>query len=151
MNKKQLANIEKLLMDIPTRLCRNMNNAFVNVILKEFAKDLAQHHFMILKALQAKDKFYVTEIVKMLGITKSQMTSSIDKLIKFGYVKRDYDENDRRKIYISITEEGAEMSNKIQRYMKEQFEMSMGELSQQDLDYLENGLKVLFKFCTLNN
>ena len=151
MKKKQLTNIEKLLMDIPTRLCRNMNNTFVSVILKEFAKDLAQHHFMILKALQAKDKFYVTEIVKMLGITKSQMTSSIDKLIKFGYVKRDYDENDRRKIYISITEEGAETSNKIQQYMKKQFEISIGELSQQDLDYLENGLKVLFKFCTLNN
>ena len=151
MNKIQLENIEKLLMDIPTRLCRNMNNTFVNVILKEVAKDLAPHHFMILKALQAKDKFFVTEIVKMLGITKSQMTSSIDKLIESGFVKRDYDKNDRRKIYISITKEGTEMSNKIQGYMKEQFEMSIGELSQKELDDLENGLNVLFKFCTLNN
>jgi len=106
MDEQQLEHLGELLMIIPTKMCRNMDKRFVNTILKDFSKDLAKHHFMIMKMLQKKDKFYVTEIVKYLGITKSQMTASVDKLLSLGYVEREADKNDRRKIFISLTKEG---------------------------------------------
>ena len=121
MDKNQLDKIEEMLMIIPTKMCRNMDHRFVNIILKDISKELAKHHFMILKMLQEKDKFYVTEIVQMLGITKSQMTASVDKLLKLGYVKRFADTEDRRKIFVSITKEGNEITKKIHKRIKEQF------------------------------
>jgi len=149
MDKDQISRIEEMLMMIPTKMCRNMEQQFVNIIIKDISKDLAKHHFMILKMLQEKNKFYVTEIVQMLGITKSQMTVSIDKLLKLGYVDRFTDTQDRRKIYVSITKKGSLITNKIYTRIKEQFNEDIQILSQEELNKLEQGLIVLKKFCSL--
>ena len=150
MKTGQINRIEEMLMIIPTRMCRNMDQRFVNFILKDISKELAKHHFMILKMLQEKKKFYVTEIVQMLGITKSQMTASVDKLLKLGYVERWTDTTDRRKIYVSITKDGKQISDKINARIKERFNEDIKVLSQNELNELEKGLKVLNKFCSLN-
>jgi len=148
MDKNQVSRIEEMLMIIPTKMCRNMDQRFVNVILKDISKDIAKHHFMILKMLQEKDKFYVTEIVQMLGITKSQMTASVDKLLKLGYVDRFADTQDRRKIYVSITKEGNKITKQIYTRIKERFDEDVQILSQEELNKLEQGLVVLKKFCS---
>ncbi len=150
MNTKQISSIEEMLMIIPTKMCRNMDQRFVNIILKDTAKDLAKHHYMILKTLQEKEKFYVTEIVQMLGITKSQMTISVDKLLKLGFVERWADNSDRRKIYVSITKNGEKVTEKINKRIKERFYEDIKVLSQTELDELEKGLKILNKLCSIN-
>ena len=143
----QIDRIEELLSIIPTRMCRNMNNRFVNVILKDLADNLAKHHFMILKMLEGNGKLYVTEIVNDLGITKSQMTASVNKLLDLKYVERISDTKDRRKIYISITEEGSIITRKICNRMKDVFKEDIKILNQSELDKLEAGLEVLNKVC----
>jgi len=150
MDKKQISKIEEMLMIIPTKMCRNMDQHFVNVTLKNIPVKIAKHHFMILKMLQKKDRFYVTEIVHILGITKSQMTASVDKLIKLRFVKRQTDDKDRRKNYISLTNEGLEITKKVTTEIKERFHENIEKLSEQDIIDLEKGLKVLTKFCIQN-
>ncbi|MCK5029396.1 MAG: MarR family transcriptional regulator [Bacteroidales bacterium] len=151
MDNQQITRIEEMLMAIPTKMCRNMEQRFVNYILKDISKEIAKHHFMILKMLQEKEKFYVTEIVQMLGITKSQMTASVDKLLQLGYVERWADTKDRRKIFISLTKEGSLITEKINTRIKERFHKDIDVLSQNELDELEKGLKVLNKLCTIND
>ena len=147
MKNNQIDRIEEMLMIIPTKMCRNMDQRFVNFILKDISADLAKHHFMIMKMLQEKEKFYVTEIVQVLNITKSQMTASVDKLLKMGFVERWADTSDRRKIYLSITKEGKKITKKISTRIKERFHEDIQILNQDDLNDLEKGLKVLAKFC----
>ena len=150
MDKGQINRIEEMLMVIPTKMCRNMDQRFVNFILKDLSKDIAKHHFMVMKMLQEKEKFYVTEIVQMLGITKSQMTASVDKLLKLGYVERWADTADRRKIYVSITKDGNKITKKIITRIKDRFYEDIKVLTQNELDELEKGLKVLNKLCSLS-
>jgi len=150
MDNDQIDRIEEMLMIIPTKMCRNMNQRFVNFILKDQSKELAKHHFMILKMLQEKEKFYVTEIVQMLGITKSQMTTSVDKLLQLGYVERWADTSDRRKIYVSITKEGNILTEKINTRIKERFHEDIKVLTENELNDLEKGLKVLNRFCSIS-
>ena len=78
------------------------------------------------------------------------MTSSIDKLLKLGYVKRWPDTSDRRKIYVSITKNGKQITEKINTRIKERFHEDIKVLSQHELNELEKGLKVLNKFCSLS-
>ena len=148
MHNDQIDRIEEMLMMIPTKMCRNMDHRFSNVILKGISSEIAKHHFMILRILFEKEKFFVTEIVQTLGITKSQMTSSIDKLLKLGYVIRWPDTSDRRKIYVSITKDGKEITEKINLRMKEQFYQDIKTMSAEELNDLEKGLKVLRKLCS---
>ena len=145
----QISKIEEMLMIIPMKMCRNMEHRFVNIILKDISKELAKHHYMILRTLQEKEKFYVTEIVQILGITKSQMTASVDKLLKLEYVERWADTQDRRKVYIATTKKGTKVTEEINIRIKERFNEDIGILSSQELNELEKGLKVLNKFCSL--
>lgn len=142
-------NLEKLIIDIPTKLCRNMNQRFVNAILRDITTDFSQHHFVILKELDEKKRLYVTELVDMLSITKSQMTASVDKLLGLGYVERKNDIEDRRKIYLSLTKKGIEIVSKIKKNIDLQLKNNLKNLSPEELNNMENGLKVLYKFCSI--
>lgn len=150
MDLDMMNRIEEMLMLIPTKMCRNMDHRFVNVILKDISKDLAKHHFMIMKMLLNEDKLFVTEIVKNLGITKSQMTASVDKLLKLDYVERWADTKDRRKIFISLTNKGKDIAEQIVVKLKKCFHHDMQVLTENELNELERGLIVLNKFCSQN-
>ena len=144
MNNTEL---KKLLMNIPTKMCRNMNNEFVKSILQDLQINFSQQHYMILKLLEGNKHLYVTEIVDILSITKPQMTALIDKLIKMGYVNRTNDLDDRRKIYISITESGKKITSEINHSINNQLDNHLIKLSQSELKALEQGLRILQKLC----
>lgn len=144
MNNKEL---KKLLMNIPNKLCRNMNNEFVKSIIQDLEINFSQQHYMVLKLLEEKKHLYVTEFVDTLGITKPQMTSLIDKLIDMGYVNRTNDLNDRRKVYISINQSGMNITSKINNAINNQLDNHLIKLSPMELETLEKGLLILQKLC----
>ncbi|MCF6182169.1 MarR family transcriptional regulator [Lutibacter sp.] len=146
---KENIEISNLLMDIPTVLCRNISQRFVSTILKEIKSEFSKHHFMILKLLSENKKLYITEIVQTLGITKPQMTVSIDKLISLGFVVRKNDIKDRRKIYLKITKSGRKINNTIKQEINSKINENLIQFSESEIDQLENGLKILYKFCTI--
>ena len=139
--------LKKLLVEVPGKLCRNMNNEFIKSILKDLMIDFSPQHFMILKLLEENKQLYVTEFVEMLSITKPQMTSQIDKLSEMGYVIRTNDVDDRRKIFISVTQEGEEITTKIIRAIDKQIDSRLVNLTKKEMVDLENGLLMLQKFC----
>lgn len=141
------ADLKQLLMDIPIKVCRNMNNQFVKSILKDLDINFSQQHYTVLKLLKEGKSLYVREFVEVLGITKPQMTALTDKLVKMGYVTRTSDLYDRRKVYISATKTGVHITSKIDRAIDNQVGDHLVKLSPQELDTLRGGLLVLEKLC----
>lgn len=56
----------------------------------------------------AGHKILVGEIASEMALTPSRVTNIIRTLEKKGYVSRENDEKDRRKVYVSLTEDGTE-------------------------------------------
>ncbi len=50
-----------------------------------------------------------TDIAKELGVTMGTLSVSIKRLVDKGYIQRDRDPNDRRKVYLSLTKRGRVM------------------------------------------
>ena len=140
--------IKKLLLDIPIKLCRNMNNEFIKSILKDLKINFSLQHYMILKLLEENKHLYVTEFADRLGITKSQMTALVDKLIKMGYVNRINDISDRRKIYIAVTKNGEKITSIINKSVDNQINNHLIRLTQKESEALKNGLLILQKLCS---
>ncbi|MDD3891142.1 MAG: MarR family transcriptional regulator [Bacteroidales bacterium] len=139
--------LKKLLVEIPVKLCRSMNNEFIKSILKDLQIDFSPQHFMILKLLEENKQLYVTEFVEKLSITKPQMTSLLDKLSAMGYITRTNDIDDRRKIYISATREGEATTIKINTAIDNHIDNRLVRLTPVEIDTLESGLLMLQKFC----
>ena len=139
--------LKKLLMNIPNKLCRNMNNEFVKSILQDLGLNISQQHYMVLKLLEGDKHLYISEFVDTLSITKPQMTALIDQLIRMNYVNRTNDVDDRRRVYISITKQGKNIMSKINKAINNQLDNRLIKLSKTELETLENGLIILQKLC----
>lgn len=70
----------------------------------------------IMEALLSKKECNMTELAKMLGVTKSAVTGVIDRLIKERLVQRSRPERDRRVVKIHLTEKGAQLSKKLRDF-----------------------------------
>jgi DNA-binding MarR family transcriptional regulator len=87
----------------------------------------------------------VSEIGRKVCISKSNMTSLIDKLVEEGLVERSPYKNDRRVINISITEKGHEQLWSWRKHQNKQIRRKLSSLSNEDLEELYESLETLKK------
>lgn len=62
--------------------------------------------FFILHLLSKKERWMVTEIAERMSVKPSAITVMIDRLKDHGFVERQRDEQDRRVVFIKITDGG---------------------------------------------
>lgn len=139
--------VKALIIDIPIWCCRNMSNKYFGTILKIYAPELALHHFYILRYLDEFGHQFISEISDGLGIPKSQMTASSNKLIEYGYITRSSDPQDRRKIVLILTPKGHELIANINQEIDQEVENALKLLSQDEIIELGKGLAVYKKLC----
>lgn len=88
----------------------------------------------------------MTEVASQLGITVGTLTTTINRIVKKGYVLRNHAQDDRRFVWITLTHRG-----KLAYRLHESFHATMvksivGEMSQQDQESLIESLKRLTDF-----
>ena len=79
----------------------------------------------------------MTDLGKMLYVSKPNITILVNKLVEFNMVKRMFDENDRRIIYIELTDIGCTSLEKHTESMKAAFYKSMQKFNIDDLALLK--------------
>lgn len=73
---------------------------------------------------------YAWELTEVRGISKAQVSVSVDKLVKKGYIKREVDPNNRRCNILLLTEGSKEIVSKgleIQKLFNDQMEKDINE------------------------
>lgn len=88
----------------------------------------------------------MTEVAGQLGITVGTLTTTINRIVKKGYVLRNHSKDDRRFVEISLTHRG-----KLAYRLHESFHATMvksivNEMSEEDTDILIESLKRLAEF-----
>lgn len=74
--------------------------------------DLTYQQYLIMLVLFENNRLYFKEISSKLKMKTGTLTPILNKLELNGYLEKIKDENDDRKIYISITEKGLNLKNK---------------------------------------
>ena len=87
------------------------------------------HGFSMLYTLQKykNQPITMTQFAEVMGITKQQLTKLVNDLEAQNYVKRSHNAENRRQVYISITEEGVD-----------HLEHMLGEILHEIIKSLEN-------------
>lgn len=76
---------------------------------KTFNEQLGISHILILGYLSVHGKKRLSDLAKVVGLTPPTVTHLSEKLVKKGLARRAKDEDDRRIIYLDITEAGKEI------------------------------------------
>lgn len=93
-------------------IIHNMDQFTNNLIIewnKTFSEELGVSHILILGHLHASGKSRPSDIAKVVGLTPPTVTHLSEKLVKKKLVVRSKDDEDRRIIYLNITNVGKEV------------------------------------------
>jgi DNA-binding MarR family transcriptional regulator len=67
---------------------------------------LSRNQASILDHLDSVHATTVSDLAKHMGVTASTMSIAVDRLVKLGYVVRELDEADRRRVRLRLTDAG---------------------------------------------
>ena len=121
-------------------------NDVVPVMIKEFSRrnvaelykgKITLPQFLILGFLHNNGDSKMCGIAKFMSVTTAAMTGMVDRLEKYGYVKRGHDPKDRRIIKIILTQKGMDLIKKINDERRRMIIDVFGRVSETDrADYL---------------
>lgn len=134
--------------DLPTKFQLKSLEALMglwwtSLMLKKTSSRLFQDYlasdaqFNIMKLLKdANEPLTQNDLSKMLLVDKSNVTGLIDRLEKQDYIRRNKVEGDRRSYHITLTDEGRELINKLDRMYLKKVSQIMSEFTADDYETL---------------
>lgn len=88
---------------------RTLKHQLRNLGLETPHKDMGEQQIGVLYAL-SRGRLLTSELARKFDVTNPTITRTVDGLVERGYVERQPDASDRRKIYLQLTPKGLEVS-----------------------------------------
>lgn len=105
-------------------------------------KEITRAHVSLMRFLKIEGLCTMSNLAKILYVSKPNVTVLVEKLVEFNMVKRKLDEKDRRVIYIELTNIGCDFLQERTETMKAAFCKSIQKFNTDDITLLK---------ATLNN
>jgi DNA-binding MarR family transcriptional regulator len=110
------------------------------------AQNLTLSHIKVLKLLDLKKGFKMKEIAEKLSIAPGGATYIIDNLIKDNLVERYRIDEDRRIVYIRLTEDGHKKLDDLREAKRETWKNILENMPSEELEEFVKGMNIVKKF-----
>lgn len=110
---------------------------FAKQLKKYKISDINPAQGRILFALWKKDGLSIVELGKETGLSKSTLTSMLDRLEESDHLKRVPSEEDRRKIFIFLTEKNKKLQSKYVTVSREMTDLYYSGFSEEERNQFE--------------
>ena len=120
-------------------------------IEKEYGISIPQ--LLCLNFLSGQENFQAShkQIKDFLQLNASTVTGIVSRLEKKGYVARLPKRQDKRVGFIAITAKGVELLEKTPEPLHEQLSLKLKQLSQEDLQKLQNAFDAIIDFLNIES
>lgn len=115
------------------------------IITEEF-KDLTNNDMHVIEAIGLGEGKNMSAIAKKLNITVGSLTTAMNSLVKKLYVERRRSEEDRRVVYVKLTEKGRKAYYHHEDYHRQMTEAIVDRLDEAELPVLVKTLDALTDF-----
>ncbi len=124
------------------QLSRKMEYQWSNIYMQTFPG--SQSHIMYLLGQSGPKK--MSELANLLHITAGAITTASNQLIEHKYITRTRNEEDRRVVYLEITQKGQETLNQLQNEGRRMMQTVFRDVPDTDLEMMNT----IFKEATTN-
>ena len=119
-----------------------ITNRIFRQMLKEYGiTELNPGQGRILFALWKDDGVPIHELSKKTQLTKSSLTTMLDRLESAGFLTREDDNSDRRKTRVKLSEKSKNLQEKYVAVSKRMTEVFYGTLNEEEIDQFESYLR----------
>lgn len=110
--------------------------------------DLTPAQIKVLMSFDISSGYTMTDLSRANGVTVSTMTSMVDRLVSFDLVERCYDEHDRRRVVVCLTENGRTTIVHITNVRRRELERFLGGLRATEVDEFVDSIEKTAHFLT---
>lgn len=132
--------------DVLVRLFNDIWEIEERAIITEEFKDITANDMHIIEAVGIGQRSNMSSIAKRLSVTVGSLTTSMNSLVKKGYVIRERCDDDRRVVYIRLTEKGEKAYKHHEEFHKKMIQAVLGSLSEEETGVLSKALNDLTVF-----
>lgn len=139
---------EQKLLESLTKVVPEMNFQF-NRALEVMAKDtLTPTQLKIVLSLRSRKVLSMSRLADRLLISKPQLTTTVDGLVKLGFIERIFDPTDRRKIEIQLTQAGLDYCARLRSQLDIYYKFCLSCLNEQEQENLYHATETIHEFIT---
>lgn len=148
MTKEGLCSLEiyGILNEILVRLFRDIMDIEEKAITTQEYKDLTNNDMHVIEAIGLDEPKNMTSIARELSVTVGTLTIAMNSLVKKGYVIRERGQEDRRVVYICLSEKGRKAYEHHAEFHREMIQGISEELNEEELKVLVQALTKLDKW-----
>ena len=136
----------KAINDILVHLFNEIWELEEKAIITEEYKDITNNDMHIIEAIGLGEGNNMSTIAKKLNITVGSLTTSMNSLVKKKYTERIRSEEDRRVVYIRLTEKGIKAYHHHEEFHKKMTDAVVKALDQEEEPVLVKTLNSLAEF-----
>ena len=117
------------------------------IITEEF-KDLTNNDMHVIEAIGLGDGNNMSSIAKKLNITVGSLTTTMNSLVNKKYVERRRSEEDRRVVFVKLTDRGVKAYRHHEDYHRQMTRAILDKLDEAEIPVLVKTLDALSEFFT---
>ena len=138
------------LNEVLVSLFRDVNDIEQKAIITSEFGDLTNNDMHVIEAIGIDEPKNMSTIARALSVTVGTLTISMNSLVKKGYVDRQRSSEDRRVVYISLSEKGVKAYYHHKKFNEQMIDSVVKELTEEELEALVKALTKLntwFRSC----
>lgn len=115
------------------------------LITDEF-RNITYNDMHVIEAIGLKEPQKMSQIAKTLSVTTGTLTKAMDSLEKKGYVLRRRSEQDKRVVYITLTDRGVRAYRHHEKFHQDMIAFILDDISEQESQVLRKALERLMTY-----
>jgi len=135
--------ITSTLNEVLVKLFREINTIEERAIKTGEYKELTVNDMHVIEAIGTGVSKNMSTIAKELSVTVGTLTIAMNSLVKKGYVTRERGKEDRRVVYISLSDKGRKAHEHHAKFHQEMIKGITGTLNEEELKVLIQALTKL--------
>ncbi|THE14161.1 MarR family transcriptional regulator [Bacillus timonensis] len=111
----------------------SVNTTAESLVKEQIGSDLTNEQHYTLRYINKVGSCTSTELADVFEVKKSAITAIINRLFEKGLIQRTRDENDRRIVYLTLSNKGNELFSKTEERVHKLVESIIGEFSEEEI------------------
>ncbi len=131
------------LNEVLVRLFRDIMDIEQQAIITQEFTNITNNDMHVIEAIGIGEPKNMSAIARELSVTVGTLTIAMNSLVKKGYVTRQRGKEDRRVVYISLSEKGKEAYEHHARFHQEMIAGVVAGLNENEIEVLNKALTKL--------
>ena len=140
---------DETLNELLVRLFKDIMEIEGRCLVTDPYRDISYNDFHIIEAIGLQEPKSMTATAKLMGVTTGTLTKAMDALTDKGYVVRERSRQDKRVVWISLTEKGKAAYKHHEKFHRRMIAHVKGQLTEQETPILIYALAKLIDYIQM--